>query len=254
MDNTCVVGYGVVGQATAKLFGIKKYFDLKESTITLEQAAKSKYCFICLPTPVDNEGNYVTTDISEIIKQIEGYGGAGIYIIRSTVWPGFANHIMDNFGIDRMVSNPEFLSENTAERDTKAPPFILLGGNPRFVEEVKALYQGRVKGAEFIVTDNITAEMSKLALNAYFSTKVIFANQLYDVCRSQKINYEKIREVLEKHPFGPKNHFATYYKGQRGVRGKCLPKDLKAFNRYTDMELTKLVDQINTELISRRES
>lgn len=247
MEEACVIaGLGVVGSNTARLFGIKKIFDLNGSTITLEEAAKCKYCFIALPTNVLEDGTYDTRDIEATIKQLEGYGGAGIYILRSTVWPGFANHLMDILGIDRIVSNPEFLSEATAWQDTKSPPFILLGGAAdRFLQEVRGIYEARVKGANVILTDNKTAEMAKLAMNAYFSTKVIFANQLYDVCTNQGANYEKVKEILERHPFGPRNHFDVYFKGKRGIHGKCLPKDTRAFNHYTEMELTKKVMEIN---------
>ena len=252
MENACVIGYGVVGQATAKLFGIKKYFDLKGSTITLEEASKCKFVFICLPTEINQDGTYITTDIEQIFRQIEDYGGAGIYIIRSTVWPGFAKHLSNNLGIDRIVSNPEFLSEDTAERDTKHPPFVVLGGMPKYITEVQALYNGRIKAAEFILTDNITAEMAKLALNGFFATKVIYANEIYDGCRNLKANYERVREVLERHPFGYRNHATIWYKGKRGVNGKCLPKDSKALGRYTGGELIKRVVELNEKYIYQK--
>ena len=250
MDNACVIGYGVVGKATANLFGIKKYFSLHDSTITLSDAAKCRYCFICLPTPVDEQGSYKTADIEEIIKQIEGYGGSGIYIIRSTVWPGFADKIMDLFGINRVISNPEFLSEATAEHDSKYPPFILLGGEqPDFLEDVAGVYLGRIKSAPVILTDNKTAEMAKLAMNAYFTTKVVFANELYDSCQKLGVNYEKVKEVLESHPFGPKNHFDIWHNGGRGALGRCLWKDTRAYGHYTDLDLIKKVIALNEGLI-----
>lgn len=249
MDNACVIGgLGVVGSNTARLFGIKKIFDLNGSTITLEEATKCRYVFIALPTNVNEDGTYDTSDIEVIIKQIEGYGGAGIYILRSTVWPGYARNLMDNLGIDRIISNPEFLSEKTAWQDIKSPPFILLGGQTqRYLEDVKGLYEGRVKGANVILTDNTTAEMAKLAMNAYFGVKIIFANELYDAAQKFGANYERIKEVLERHPFGPKNHFEIYYKGKRGIHGKCLPKDIQAFIHYVGGEvITKAYEKNST--------
>lgn len=246
MENACIIGCGVVGGNTARLFGIKKIFDLNGSTITLTEAAKCKYCFIALPTNVKEDGTYDTRDIEQIITQIEQLGGAGIYILRSTVWPGYSRSLMDSMGIDRIVSNPEFLSEKTAWEDTKSPPFILLGGQtPRYLEDVRGIYEARIKGANVILTDNTTAEMAKLAMNAYFSTKVIFANELYDNCERLKANYEKVREVLQKHPFGPRNHFEVFFQGRRGIHGKCLPKDLKAFVHYVGGELVTKVYEKN---------
>lgn len=255
MNNTCVIGgLGVVGSNTAKLFGIKKIFDLNGSTITLEEAAKCKFCFIALPTNVKEDGTYDTRDIEDVIKQIEQYGGAGIYIIRSTVWPGFADHLMDQLDINRIISNPEFLTETTAWQDTKSPPFILLGGaGVSFLEEIRGIYEARIKGANCILTDNTTAELAKLAMNGFFSTKVIFANQIYDYAQKVGANYERIREVLEKHPFGFKNHSEVWFKGKRGVTGKCLPKDSKALCHYSDGELIKKVMEINNQYIGQHE-
>lgn len=249
--NACVVGMGVVGKATASLFGITKYFSLSGSTITLEEAAKCTYVFIALPTPADVEGNYVTSDIEAIIRQIEGYGGAGIYILRSTVWPGFAKHLMGTLDINRIISNPEFLTEKTAERNTKYPPFILLGGmNSTFLENVKGLYETRIKGAPVILTDNTTAEMAKLSMNGYFINKVVYANHVYDVCQTLGANYEKVKEVMESHPFGPKNHFEIFHNGGRGAGGRCLRKDGKAFAHYSNDSFLETIVSHNEQLLS----
>ena len=255
MENTCIIGYGVVGQATAKALGIKKYFDLKESNITLDEAAKLRFIFIALPTELKPDGSYNTSDIEAIIRQLEELGSSALYIIRSTIWPGFAKHLQEELGIDRIISNPEFLNEATAERDAKNPPFVLIGGIvPRYLEEVKGLYEGMVKGAPVILTDNITAELAKLSMNAYFSTKVVFANQVFDIAQSLGANYEKVKEVLERHPFGPKNHFQIWYKGKRGVNGRCLPKDSKALAHYSKFPLLSTVMELNEEYIYQKKS
>lgn len=251
MDNVAVIGMGVVGKATAKLFGITHYFSLSDSNITLEDASKFKYVFICLPTPVDGDGSYITSDIEAILRQIEEYGGAGIYILRSTVWPGYAKHLMELLGIDRIISNPEFLTESTAEKDTKHPPFILLGGmNNNFLQEVKGLYESRIKSAPVILTDNTTAEMAKLAMNGFFTTKVVYANEIYDACQKLGANYEKVKEVLESHPFGYKNHAEIFHKGGRGAGGRCLRKDTKALAHYTDFEFIKILIATNDAILA----
>lgn len=256
MDSACVIGWGVVGQATGNLFGIKKHFDTDEtkSNITIADIAKCRFVFICLPTPfVDNVG-YPTNDIIAIIKQIEQNGSNCLYIIRSTVNPGFALHVQKELGIDTIISNPEFLSEKTAERDSKYPPFILLGGLiPRHLEEVRGLYEGRIKGAPVILTDNTSAELSKIALNAFFATKVIYANQIYDFARKIGANYETVRGILESHPFGSTNHFNVWFRGKRGVNGRCLPKDTRALAYYSNAELIQKVDQLNANYIYLKE-
>lgn len=252
MENACIIGYGMVGKATGEVFGIEKHFDIKDelSNITLEDAAKCRIIFICLPTPVDEEGNYKVNEIKHIIKQIEDFGTAPIYVIRSTVFPGFAKGLQVDLQINRVISNPEFLSEATAVQDMKNPPFILLGGmEGQYRKEVQGFYEARIKGAPVIVTDNTTAEMAKLTMNAYFALKVIFANQTYDACRKIGANYETVKKLLESHPFGPKNHFEVWFREKRGVHGSCLPKDSKAFANYTGSELMRLAVLLNERYI-----
>jgi UDPglucose 6-dehydrogenase len=256
MDNACIIGYGMVGKATAEVFGITKIFTKKpeDCNITLEQASKCRFVFICLPTPIDKDGNYILNDIKEIIRQMEEFGNGPIYIIRSTVFPGFAVGLQKELRINTVISNPEFLSEDTALQDAKNPPFVLIGGlEGTFRSEVKAFYEARLKGSPIIETDNTSAEMAKLAMNAYFATKVIFANELSEGCRLVKANYSTVKKVLESHPYGPMNHFKVWYKNRRGVHGSCLPKDTKAFANYAYSDLVKLVIQLNEKYIYMKE-
>lgn len=247
MDNACVVGYGTVGKATASLFGIDKHYDLlpERSNITFEQVVECKYIFICLPTEVIPNGPYDTSSISSFIEKVRSVSLDPIYIIRSTVYPGFAFDMKENLKVDKIVSNPEFLNEATAELDAKNPPFILLGGEDPYIEKIKGFYQARIKSAPVITTDSITAEMAKLTMNAYFATKVIFANQAYDSCAVLGANYDVVKKVLESHPYGPNNHFTVWFRGKRGVHGKCLPKDSSAFAYYTRSELVNKVVELN---------
>lgn len=251
MENVCIVGYGMVGNATAKLFGIARHFDIDEakSNMTLEEVSRCRIVFICLPTPV-RDGQFDTQPIFEFIKQIDGYGGSPVYVIRSTVFPGFAMHLQREFGINNVISNPEFLTEKTWEKDIKFPPFVLLGGLPGvFLEEIKGLYEARIKSAPVIVTDNTTAELAKLALNGFFVMKVVYANQIFDLCQSLEANYERLKEVLERHPFGYKNHAEIYHKGGRGAGGKCICKDFEALTTVSNSELLKMVHQYNKNLL-----
>lgn len=256
MEKACIVGYGVVGQATAKVFGIRKHYDVQEerSNITLKDVANCEFVFICTPSPVDTDGTFLVQDILNLIRQIESYGTGATYIIRSTVYPGLANHVMSELGIGRVVSNPEFLTEETAGKDSKYPPFVLLGGiDGRYLQKVKGLYESVIKSGPIILTDNITAELTKLAMNSYFALKVIFANQIYDYSKQIGANYETLKSVLERHPYGPRNHFTIWFKGKRGVNGKCLPKDTSALSHYSGLELITKIVQLNQQYIGLKE-
>lgn len=246
--NAVVVGYGIVGKATATAFGIKEYYDLNSQTVSLNSCANFRYIFICLPTPTIF-GRCFTDDIGACISRISKKGKNNIFIIRSTVTPGTAKRIHEQTGAI-IVSNPEFLSAATLKEDTINPLLAVVGSDHVDArDEVAGLYRGRYKYIEPIITDNTTAELIKYALNVFFATKVTFANELYDFVQDIGGNYETIRGVLEKHPWGSKNHFQVVYKGKRGIQGHCLPKDLEEFANATDSPFFKTMHTMNRRFI-----
>jgi UDPglucose 6-dehydrogenase len=253
MNNAVVIGgLGTVGRATRLALGIDKYFDLQGSTVSLKEAASYRYVFICLPTPTKN-GNHSTYDVEESIRQIEKEGKEPLYIIRSTVLPGTANKIMETRRMDRVVSNPDFLTEAIWEDDAKRPALVVVGAdNKDYANEVKGIYDSRYKYLEADVTNNVTAELTKYAFNCFYATKVIFANQIYDVAQKENANYDFIKNVMLKHKWVGSNHLNIFHKDYRGVGGKCLEKDLEAFTGFSKSKLLWTVREINKELRGKK--
>lgn len=251
MNNAVVIGWGTVGKSTALAFGIRKYYSRSEANVTLEEASQNKYIFLCLPTPTVN-GECKTDDIYDIIKILNQYPDTNkrVFINRSTVSVGFGQYIQKSLGIDNYVSNPEFLSEDTWEKDAERPQLVIIGAdNLGYGNLVKDLYQSRYKYMEPVLTTTTTAELIKYTVNTFFATKVVFANQIYDYAQKVGANYITIKGVLERHPWGSKNHFDVFSKGGRGAGGKCLPKDLEAFERQSKSLLLQTVRIINQELL-----
>ena len=242
MEGACVIGYGIVGKATAKGLGITQYIDLTGSTISVELAAKCRFVFLCLPTPTV-DGQCDTSVIRDYIKQIHDRGGRPVFVIRSTVIPGTSRKIMDELGIKTIASNPEFLTESNWEYESTHPGLVVIGADDEKTRKaLKAVYEGRWRGVQIFETDNITAETIKYALNTFFVNKVVFANNIYDFCQTSGANYETIKKVLEFHPWGSKNHFTVWHKGGRGAGGKCLFKDLDSFAKENGIHKKKIVE------------
>ena len=244
-----VVGYGFVGKATCKALNIPYYFDLKESNITLEEGAKKLFCFICLPTPTDSRGVQKGIDlIRDYVRQMKEYGGRNIFVIRSTVLPGTARAIAEEFGV-MVASNPEMLSEDTWEKDALYPRVSIIGTDTIAARNaLVGLWKARP--AKFdVVTDTVTAETLKYVFNTFNTLKIVFANQIYDACQMNGADYNTIKEALMKHPWGSKHHFKVVHKGGRGAGGHCFPKDISAFTKYTNSELLKVTKKLNTEYL-----
>jgi len=244
-----VIGYGHLGKSIAKTHNIKKYFDIQGSSATLEEIASCRYIFIALPTPTIN-GECDTHLVREYCKQLAQYPQAenAIVIVRSTVIPGTCRAIHNATGLN-VVSHPEFLSEDTLDKDASDPTLIVIGVDDEILRKpMWDIYNGS-KCKINISTDTVTAETVKYALNNFFATKVIFANLFYDVCQKSSADYETIKTVLTKHPWGSGYHWKAIDKGGRGAGGHCLVKDLKSFATYSDSKLLKLIDQINDQLL-----
>lgn len=248
MNNTCIIGYGMVGKATALSFGIQKYISRTDSNITLQEAVNCDTIFLCLPTPtIDNKCDISL--IEEYIQKLTIMGSKSLFVIRSTVMPGTARYLSYKYKVP-VVSNPEFLTESTWENDALHPVMVVIGSDDQvYGDKLRALYEGRWKGIQIYQTDTITAELIKYTMNTFFATKVVFANAIYDICQDMKANYETVKNVIQFHPWGSKNHFNIWHKGGRGAAGKCLYKDLDAFSHVMGSKFLQTVYDINLNLL-----
>jgi UDPglucose 6-dehydrogenase len=248
--NAVVVGYGVVGKAIAQVFGIDKWIDLKGSNTSYEEASQRRYIFLCLPTEVKN-GLYDTSALIEVIKGFKDRGRQNVFIVKSTVYPGFADYVMDQLGINCVVSCPEFLSEKTADRDAKHPDKVVIGGRlPNYIEDVVGIHKARYKGVDIFTTDNVTAELAKWSVNGFYATKVVFANQVYDFAQKVNADYQTIEKIMYTDRYIGKNHLSVIHKGGRGAGGKCLRKDLEAFASMSQLPLLVEADKLNKKYLS----
>ncbi|MGH2613344.1 MAG: hypothetical protein ACRDFB_09910 [Rhabdochlamydiaceae bacterium] len=252
-NNSIIIGWGTIGKAIGNAFGITNYYSRTEHNVAFKDIGKFRYIHICLPTPTINGECYVDGITDTIKKILENTPGneQRVFIIHSTVYPGYNRSLQKQFRIKNIVSNPEFLSEDTALENANHPALIVIGADdPKYREMVLGIYKGRFKYCEPIITDSVTAELLKLTLNAFFTTKVVFANEIFDYANQIKANYETIKLALENHPWGSKNHFTIHHKGGRGAGGKCLSKDIEALANKSDNELLQLIDFTNKLLLT----
>jgi UDPglucose 6-dehydrogenase len=149
------------------------------------------------------------------------------------------------------VSNPEFLSEGSAVRDFMHPDRVVLGAfEPAHVEPVAALYEPL--GATIVRTDVASAEMIKLASNAFLSTRISFINEIASVCELVGADVIEVAHGIGLDPrLGP--HFL---KAGLGFGGSCFPKDVSALKQLAGnsgyhFQLLSAVIEVN-ELQKRR--
>lgn len=247
MNDAVIIGYGVVGKATAKSLGIKWFYDLKENNISLDETALKRFIFICLPTPTINKKCH-TKDIDKTIAMlVNKRGKKSILIIRSTVEPGTTRKLSQKFKVP-IIHHPEFLTESTALKDSVNPDLLIFGGDDK--KAVNKLVQLYSKfSCPKIKMDSVSSEVLKYAINTFYATKVVFANQIYDLCQKMGADFDLIKETMYKRKWIGQNHLDVWHKGYRGAGGNCLEKDLEAFANFSKLPLLNLANKLNKQLL-----
>ena len=244
-----IAGLGMVGGALAKWFPQAIQYDPPKGIGSVNELNRADIVFLCVPTPY-KEG----FDLSSVIDVLDKLEGSKIVVIKSTVLPGTTDRIQKEYPQHKLLFNPEFLTEASSDQDMKYPDRQIIGYTERSYTIAQDIMMMLPQAPFERIIPAKEAEMVKYMNNAWFATKVIFANQIYDLCEKMGIDYEKVKESAsaDKRMTGT-SHLEIMHKGSRGVGGKCLPKDLKsllwfASRNGVDMKLLKVVDEINTQL------
>jgi UDPglucose 6-dehydrogenase len=256
LKNIGIMGYGMVGGSLARYFqNIRAIdpaiYDPPKGYDSIESLNQADIIFVCVPTPYDEEkGGF---DLSYVEDAFSKIAGGKVVVIKSTVLPGTTQNFQDKYPSLKVLFNPEFLTESTADQDMCYPDRQIVGYTKQSFS-VAGDVMRILPLAPFERLLSVTeAEMVKYFGNTWFSTKVVFANQMYDICQKLGIDYDRVKEASAADKrIGP-THLEVFHKGYRGYGGKCLPKDTRALiqlgNRIgSEMKLLKLVEEINNTL------
>tara|TARA_Y100000996_G_scaffold10601_1_gene8641 strand:- start:4722 stop:6029 length:1308 start_codon:yes stop_codon:yes gene_type:complete len=220
--------------------------------------------FVTVGTPQNTSG---AIDLSIIKKAVSSIGNnirdsrkKPIILIKSTVIPGTISDVIlpilekrsnkkagKDFGL---ISNPEFLQESTAIKNTKYPHVVVLGGEQTiFMKKVRNFFEKLNPKIPIIITNHQTAEMIKYANNSFLATKISFINQLSNIC--QKIPGANVDDIARTIGLDPRIG-GLFLNAGPGYGGSCLPKDMKALINFANMSgikptLLNAVEEVNTK-------
>jgi UDPglucose 6-dehydrogenase len=209
--------------------------------------------FVCVDTPPTPSGD---ADLSRVRSVVEELGGGEQYalVMKSTVPAGTGTAIRRELGPDAAyVSCPEFLKEGSAVEDFMHPDRVVIGadaGDGVAADRVAALYEPL--GGELVRTDVASAEMIKLASNAFLATKISFVNEIANVCEEVGADVAEVaRGMGLDNRIGP-----SFLRAGIGYGGSCFPKDVSALkmlagNTGYHFQLLNAVIEVN-ELQKRR--
>lgn len=186
---------------------------------------------IAVGTPERNDGGADLTYLEQAAKDISTHlEQNAIVVLKSTVPVGTNEYIKSIMDVEcskgvtiEMVSNPEFLSQGTAIRDTMQADRIIIGSeNLEAAKKIQEMY--RPLNAPFLLTSIRSAEMIKYASNAFLATKISFINEIANVCQAVGADVEDVAKGMGK----DRRIGETFLRPGIGYGGSCFPKDVKA--------------------------
>jgi UDPglucose 6-dehydrogenase len=249
-----IVGRGFVGSAVEFGFSPQTGCDVdnlyiydkdkSRSLHTLQDLVLySDFIFLSVPTPSNEDGSinlsYVEDAlqrISEITAEIEQEISPvptdldNIVLIRSTVTPGTTKSLQQKYQNLRLVFNPEFLTERSANFDFINQTRYILGGDEEYTNKVADLYRWRFGDSIPVIETNYqTAELIKYMNNCFFATKVSFLNEMKQVSDRCGADWDRAVEgFIRDGRIGHSHMKVPGPDGKFGFGGKCFPKDVSA--------------------------
>jgi UDPglucose 6-dehydrogenase len=225
-------------------------------TLDAAELAAADVIFVCVQTPPTYAGDADLSYVWTALDDLPRTDRRQLLVMKSTVPVGTGDKVRAalegrDLGNVGYVSNPEFLAEGRAVRDFLAPDRIVVGA---FTEAdghaVESLYAGI--DAPVVRTDIASAEMIKLAANAFLMTRISFINEIANVCEAVGADVVEVAEGIGlDHRLGP--HFL---RAGIGYGGSCFPKDSLALKQLASnsgyhFQLLAAVIEVN-ELQKRR--
>jgi UDPglucose 6-dehydrogenase len=213
--------------------------------------ANAELLFCCVDTPPSYSGDADLSRVDTVVKEVGGSTDHAL-IMKSTVPVGTGRSIRRHSVGMGYVSNPEFLKEGSAVDDFMQPDRVVVGSDEEnaFGNRVAALYEPL--DAPLVRTDVASAEMIKLASNAFLATKISFINEIANVSEELGANVDEVaRGMGLDGRIGPQ-----FLRAGLGYGGSCFPKDVSALKQLAGntgyhFQLLTAVIEVN-ELQKRR--
>src|SRR5690606_16304320 len=216
---------------------------LRATMNAADAVAASDVSLVCVGTPGNGNGSlnlaFVERVCRDIGRALAGVDDWRLVAVRSTMLPGSMRNLVipaleqasgKRAGADFGVCfNPEFLREGSAVHDFDDPPKTVIGEiDERSGDVLASLYEHLP--APLFRTDLGTAEMVKYVDNAWHALKVVFANEIGNICKVADIDSHAVMDIFCRDT--KLNLSPCYLKPGFAFGGSCLPKDVRALTHY----------------------
>tara|TARA_B100001287_G_scaffold266679_1_gene260883 strand:+ start:1967 stop:2752 length:786 start_codon:yes stop_codon:yes gene_type:complete len=232
-----IAGYGSVGQAHEKLLNNFDYMTQivdpeyyrilgqKKTFLGRVSDYNPESIIICVSTPEDYDGACNMINVFDVLSQTDKNVPV---LIKSTISiDGWVN-LKEKFPQHKITFSPEYLRSETATKDLEDCENISLGGDD--IAYWTEVFNNCGKNVTISEPEELI--VAKIFRNAFLATKVSFFNQIFDYCKKENINFQKVSNEIGEDPRIGHSH--TKVSEERGFGGHCFPKDTNAILKSAD--------------------
>lgn len=227
-----IIGSGFVGSSVKNAYALAGVetlvVDPLYSSLTVADLTSCESVFVCVPSPQAEDGSCDTSIFDGVVRDLVDVGYKGPIISKCTIPPRHYKNMIQE--VPNLVHAPEFLVAATAQEDYLKGKFAIIGGNVPYVaiaEKIIKIGQTKIEQTHFCKIEE--ASLVKYTINTFLATKVAYMNQIYEFCKDEGIDYNKLSSMLTVEPRLGTSHFAVPGPdGKFGFGGACFPKDTSA--------------------------
>ncbi|HVP97623.1 glycosyltransferase [Methanoregula sp.] len=221
-----VIGLGSVGWAV--VHGLSTRFPYAVYDIVGDYVwnniLSTDIVFLCVPTPANESGRLDCSAVIDVLNHLDKDKYSGCIVIKSTVFIGFMDRVVVQYPALRIVYMPEFLREKSSFTWFADPDRLVISGSDTDIMEVLSYFSWVEKHVPVLRMNYRSAEVGKLAHNAYIATKVSFTNEMEAICAEYNANAFDVMSVIWADRRVHSQDHLTPNLGPYG--GKCVPKDV----------------------------
>lgn len=242
VGNACKEGFKSIGNSVFE-------HDLVLNS-SIDDVLQTEIIYIAVPSPSKDDGSCDTSIVENLIDDLFRKNFSGTVAIKTTVEPGTTKRLINKYS-KKICFVPEFLKERSAKEDFLNHGTLIIGSQNK--ESIKIVKESHgVLPEKIISMDPTEAEMVKYFHNTFNALRVVFANEIFEICQNESIDYENVlMGALERNDYT--DGYLKVNKDLRGYAGVCLPKDTKALAAYCkknnlSLKLFENIEQSNEKL------
>lgn len=227
-------------------------------TTDLSESLRNNLIFLVVATPSLPDGNYDHSYVDQVVEKYIELGATNKHlVICCTTMPGYCDTVANRLNhLGWTVSyNPEFIAQGTIIKDQLNPDLILIGQEDTAkAYEVSKVYREMVESnPRYAFMSRTEAEITKIALNCFLTTKIAYANMVGDVVLAAGGNPDIVLEAI-----GSDSRIGTkYLRYGYGFGGPCFPRDNRAFGNFAesvkvDPLISRATDESNSHHLDQQ--